>query len=139
MEESMGKSEREAFLADTHVGIISIEVEGRGPVMMPVWYSYKPSGEVWFLSNEGSKKNEYIKEAGRFTLCAQQEELPYKYVSVEGPVTMIEETDRTRYMVPLARRYLDKEKGDQYIAETEGTVEIMIRMRPEHWSSADHS
>jgi hypothetical protein len=42
-------------------------------------------------------------------------------------------------MIPLARRYLGKKKGDQYIAETEGTVEIMIRMRPERWSSADHS
>jgi len=139
MEESMSKSEREAFLADTHVGVISIQVERRAPVMMPVWYSYQAGGEVWFLSNEGAKKIEYIKKAGRFTLCAQQEELPYKYVTVEGPVTLIEEVDRTRYMVPLARRYLGVEKGDQYIEETEGTVEIMIRMRPERWSSADHS
>lgn len=139
MEESMSKSERETFLADTHVGIIAIQVEGRAPVMTPVWYSYEPGGELWFLSNEGAKKIEYIKKAGRFTLCAQQEELPYKYVTVEGPVTLIEQVDRTRYMVPLARRYLGKKKGDQYIAETEGMVEIMIHMRQERWSSADHS
>ena len=139
MEESMSKKEREAFLAETHVGIISIQVDGRAPVMMPVWYSYEPGGEVWFLTHEGTQKIEYLKKAGRFTLCAQKEAPPYKYVTVEGPVTSIEQADRAKYLLPLARRYLGREKGDRYFEETEGIVEIKISMRPERWSSADHS
>lgn len=36
----MTKRERETFLADVHVGIISIAEQGRGPLTVPVWYAY---------------------------------------------------------------------------------------------------
>jgi hypothetical protein len=36
---AMTKPEREAFLADVHVGVISIPEPGRGPLTVPVWYS----------------------------------------------------------------------------------------------------
>jgi nitroimidazol reductase NimA-like FMN-containing flavoprotein (pyridoxamine 5'-phosphate oxidase superfamily) len=40
---AMTKQERERFLADLHVGIISIPEEGRGPLTVPIWYSYEPA------------------------------------------------------------------------------------------------
>ena len=43
---AMTKQEREGFLADLHVGIISITEEGRGPLTVPIWYLYEPGGEV---------------------------------------------------------------------------------------------
>jgi nitroimidazol reductase NimA-like FMN-containing flavoprotein (pyridoxamine 5'-phosphate oxidase superfamily) len=33
---TMTKHERETFLADVHVGIISISDEGRGPLTVPI-------------------------------------------------------------------------------------------------------
>jgi len=33
----MTKQERETFLADVHVGIISISEDGRGPLTVPIW------------------------------------------------------------------------------------------------------
>ena len=38
----MTKEEREAFLADLHVGVISIARDGRGPLTVPIWYDYEP-------------------------------------------------------------------------------------------------
>ena len=38
----MTKEESEAFLADLHVGIIGINGQRRGPLMLPIWYSYIP-------------------------------------------------------------------------------------------------
>ena len=35
---AMSRAEREAFLAATRVGIVSIAEEGRGPLAVPVWY-----------------------------------------------------------------------------------------------------
>jgi len=35
---TMTKQERESFLADLHVGVISIAEEGRGPLTVPIWY-----------------------------------------------------------------------------------------------------
>ena len=37
----MSRDEREAFLADLHVGILAIDEPGRGPMAMPIWYIYK--------------------------------------------------------------------------------------------------
>jgi hypothetical protein len=43
---AMSRAEREAFLADTHVGVVSISEDRRGPLTVPVWYRYTPGGEV---------------------------------------------------------------------------------------------
>src|SRR5437773_3848872 len=99
----MTKQERERFLADLHVGIISIPEEGRGPLTVPIWYSYEPGGELRVVTARTSRKARLLQRAGRFSLCAQTETRPYKYVSVEGPVVAIEPADLERDRRPLAR------------------------------------
>lgn len=83
---TMTKEEREAFLADVHVGVISVAEDGHGPLTVPVWYSYEPGGEVRIITARRSRKGRLLERAGRFSLCAQTETPPYKYVSVEGPI-----------------------------------------------------
>ena len=46
----MTKEEREAFLADVHVGIISISDDGRGPLTVPVWYAYDSRDNLRIMS-----------------------------------------------------------------------------------------
>ena len=83
----MTRDEREAFLADRHIGIISIANGDQGPLTLPIWYMYEPGGELTFITDSGSHKARLLAEAKRFSLCAQSETVPYKYVSVEGPIT----------------------------------------------------
>ena len=49
---SMTRAEREAFLAGQHVGIISIDEPGRGPLAVPIWYDYSPERGVWVITGE---------------------------------------------------------------------------------------
>ena len=84
---TMSKGEREAFLADLHVGLLSVADDGRGPLAVPIWYAYEPGGELRFVTGRDSRKGRLLARAGRVSLCVQTEALPYKYVSVEGPVT----------------------------------------------------
>ena len=56
MSSAMTTQEREAFLADLHVGVISIAEEGRGPLTVPIWYSHEPGGEIWFTTVRASRK-----------------------------------------------------------------------------------
>jgi hypothetical protein len=93
MSVAMTKQEREAFLAGVHVGVISIPEPGRGPLTVPVWYVYDRSGEVRVVTARTSRKGQLLARAGRFSLCAQTETPPYKYVSVEGPIVAIDEAD----------------------------------------------
>jgi hypothetical protein len=138
---AMTKQEREVFLADVHVGIISIPEEGRGPLTVPVWYAYEPGGELRIMTGRTSRKGQLLARAGRFSLCAQTETPPYKYVSVEGPIVSTGPADLERDLRPLARRYLGPAMVDQYMAKTRNAPEyadnVLIRMRPERWLTAD--
>jgi uncharacterized protein len=137
---AMTKQERERFLADLHVGIISISEEGRGPLTVPIWYSYTPGGEVRAVTGAMSRKAQLLRKAHRFSLCAQTETQPYKYVSVEGPIVSIEPAELERDRRPLARRYLGDRVGDRYIERTRGeTAEnLLVHMRPERWLTVDY-
>ena len=139
----MTKQEREAFLADVHVGIISIAEEGKGPLTVPIWYAYDAGGDLRIMTGGESRKGRLLARAGRFSLCVQTETSPYKYVSVEGPIISTEAADIERDLRPLARRYLGKEGGDRYVEETRNfpthTDNVLIRMRPERWLTTDYS
>lgn len=137
---TMTKEEREAFLADVHVAVISVAEDGHGPLVVPIWYSYEPGGEVRVITGRTSRKGELLERAGRFSLCVQTETLPYKYVSVEGPIVAVEAVDLERDGRPLARRYLGTELGDRYIEDTRDVVgNVLFRMRPERWLTVDYA
>jgi hypothetical protein len=108
-------------------------------MMVPVWYHYQPGGELTILTERGSRKARLIREAGRISLCVQAAEPPYQYVTVEGPVTGIQESVTMQDRRALARRYLDAAAGDAYVDSTASvTPEIIaIRMRPSRWLAVD--
>jgi nitroimidazol reductase NimA-like FMN-containing flavoprotein (pyridoxamine 5'-phosphate oxidase superfamily) len=140
---AMSRTEREAFLAALHVGVISISESGRGPLTVPIWYAYEPGGEVWVLTDRDSRKGKLLEVGKRISLCAQTESPPYQYVSVEGPIVAIEPSDRERHTRPMARRYLGAELGDRYVEATSGDREaggsVIVRMRPSRWLSVDYN
>ena len=135
----MTKGERERFLADLHVGVLGVSATGRGPIVLPVWYIYEPGGEVRFITFARAKKVELLKTEGRCTLCVQNEAPPYQYVSVEGPIVGMEDADVEQDTRPIARRYLGEVEGDSYVEETSDEQELLVRMWPERWSTADYS
>ena len=137
---TMTKEEREAFLADLHVAVISVTEDGHGPLAVPIWYSYEPGGEIRIITDRMSRKGKLLERAGRFSLCVQTESLPYKYVSVEGPIVAVEAADLERDRRPLAHRYLGTELGDRYIESRRDVVgNTLVRMRPERWLTVDYA
>lgn len=132
--------EREAFLAGLHVGILSVDDPGRGPLSVPVWYAYKPGGMINVVTAGQSMKAQRLRGAGRFSLCVQTEAHPYRYVSVEGPITALDRSVTAEERRALAQRYLGAEGGDLYIAATADQTEgsVAFRMTPEHWRTSDY-
>ena len=143
MTTKMSRDEREAFLADVHVGVISISEKGRGPLTAPIWYTYEPGGEVSIAIERSSRKMKLLKKGLRVSFCVQCEAPPYKYVSVEGPVVDIDASDVERDERPMARRYLGEKGGDHYIeSSTDGREPedmVCVRIRPERWLTVDYS
>jgi nitroimidazol reductase NimA-like FMN-containing flavoprotein (pyridoxamine 5'-phosphate oxidase superfamily) len=138
----MTRQEREAFLAGLHIGVLCIPDAGRGPLSAPVWYAYQPGGEIVFVTGASSRKAALLQPGGRVSFVAQSEELPYKYVSVEGPVTGIEPADTEADVRPIAHRYLGQQNGDAYIDATRDSDpggEIVVRVQPERWLTVDYA
>jgi len=108
---------------------------------VPIWYAYEPGGELWFLTSPDSVKGRLLRQSMRFSLCAQSESLPYKYVSVEGTAT-ISPADKELHSRPMARRYLGTKGGDRYVdgdgGESDGES-VRVSMVPERWFPLDYS
>jgi PPOX class probable F420-dependent enzyme len=140
-DQKMTESERQEFLAGLHVGVLGIERADGPPLVVPVWYSYEPGGDVVVLTSASSIKGRLAAAAGRASLCAQREELPYKYVTVEGALS-IEELDADASHAatePMAIRYLGEEMGRGYAASSVGPDDILIRLHPDRWFSVDYA
>ncbi|MFF4403882.1 pyridoxamine 5'-phosphate oxidase family protein [Streptomyces sp. NPDC001262] len=143
MDIGMSVEDREKFLAGLHVGVLGVD-DPRGesaPLLVPVWYDYRPGGEVIVQTGRDSVKGRLVRDAGRFSLCVQDETAPYRYVSVEGPVVAVEDPVPPADREALAHRYLDAETAPAYL-EANGhqlAEDILLRMRPQRWRTADFS
>jgi PPOX class probable F420-dependent enzyme len=136
----MTRDEREAFLADTHVGVLAVAEPGCGPCIVPVWYRYSPGDVVRITIGSTSRKAALLRAAGRASLCAQTETVPYKYVSVEGPIE-IGTSDLEANQREMALRYLGQRLGERYLVATAAELrkEWLVILRPERWWSVDFS
>jgi nitroimidazol reductase NimA-like FMN-containing flavoprotein (pyridoxamine 5'-phosphate oxidase superfamily) len=137
---TMTSAEREEFLAGLHVGILSVDDPGRAPLTIPVWYAYAPGGTVNVITGGQSVKAQRLRAAGRFSLCAQTETVPYRYVSVEGPITAIDDAVAADERRAMATRYLGAEGAELYLAATaaEAAASIAVRMSPARWRTVDY-
>lgn len=140
---AMSVDEREEFLAAVHIGVVGVTDprNASAPLLAPVWYGYRPGGEVIVQTGRDSVKARLIRAAGRFSLCAQDESAPYRYVSVEGPVIAVEDPVPPVTREALAHRYLDAPTATAYLAANEHqlTEDVLFRMRPQRWRTADFS
>jgi nitroimidazol reductase NimA-like FMN-containing flavoprotein (pyridoxamine 5'-phosphate oxidase superfamily) len=135
----MTRDEREEFLAAVHVGILTVDEPGRGPLSVPVWYLYEPGGEIVVVTRPEARKAQLLGVGARVSFCVQSEELPPKYVTIQGRIVSAEPADVDRDLKPIVQKYLGAEMGDAYVDNTRpnGTNEIVVRIRPERWYSRD--
>jgi nitroimidazol reductase NimA-like FMN-containing flavoprotein (pyridoxamine 5'-phosphate oxidase superfamily) len=138
----MTPAEREAFLAQPWIAVISIPEPGHGPLAVPVWYYYEPGGDVCIWTGRGTRKGQLLRSAERISVCVQDPQPPYKYVSVEGPIRL-EPVQFERDVRLLAFRYFGEEGGEGYLASIGGSAgvadDILVRLHPERWLTVDYS
>jgi nitroimidazol reductase NimA-like FMN-containing flavoprotein (pyridoxamine 5'-phosphate oxidase superfamily) len=131
---TMTDAERDAFMADVHVGILAIARQDKGPLALPIWYQYEDGAVIIGMSGN-SLKAKLLRAAGRATMTVQTETPPYKYVSVEGPVEILQEQ---RDDFEMASRYLGPEMGRWYADNNPSTSESVIaKLMPERWITCD--
>ena len=90
-----------------------------------------------FSFESDSEKMRLVEAAGEASLCVQNETMPYKYVTVEGPAVVGEVDDDVERA--LAHRYLGPEIGDLYLKSIEDSVSRVVRLTPSRWLTVDYT
>ena len=136
---ALTREQREQFLAEPHIAALAVDAgEGRAPLAVPIWYQYKPGGDIWIMTGRDSRKHELIRAAGRFSLLVERIEPTIRYVSVEGPVVDTR-PGTVEDLREISARYLPAEKVDGYVefASKNHGEQVIIRLRPERWVTSD--
>src|SRR5829696_4503589 len=123
MPRPLTERERQAFLAEPHIGVLSVASDdGRPPLAVPLWYDYEPGSNLtFFTGTQGrrARKAGLIEKAGVLSLTVQREEFPYRYVTVEGTVVGEERRPPSaERALAVAHRYLPEEAARGFV-ETE--------------------
>jgi hypothetical protein len=134
----MIQDEKEAYLSEVRIGVLAINDAGSGPLTAPLWYDYRPGGEIFMIVAADSRKGKLLAVGQRVGLVAQSEALPYSYVSVEGPVTSVSPVTFDE-LLSMAYRYLGEKQGRQYAQAAGIEKEIGVRVRPERWLAVDYA
>ena len=144
MPRQLTERERQEFLAEPHIGVLSVASDDdRPPLTVPVWYGYRPGGNVsFFTGTQGRKarKIKLIQDSGVLSLSVQREKFPYRYVTVEGTVIQIDRPPSAEQMFAVVRRYLPEEAAQGFVkAELElpGSELVLFTIRPDRWLTAD--
>jgi hypothetical protein len=141
MPTTFDRAARQQYLAEPHVGVLTVALgsDAAGTIAVPIWYDYSPEVGVSVITSRTSPKGAAIEAAGRFGLVAQTEEIPYRYVSVEGPVVDVRPCELERDLLPMAVRYFGPDLAERYAqgwAAAGGDDHVFV-MHPQHWRAAD--
>ena len=134
---TMAAAEREAFLAEPHIGVLTIaRAEGQPPLASPIWYEYV-DGVVAINVGRGSEKARRAEATGSASLTVQTEQLPYRFVTVGGSLTIGPADDATRRRI--ASRYMPAAMLDDYLATGDAADMVTLHLTPATWHSNDYT
>ena len=84
-----------------------------------------------------SAKSILLRRHGAATICVQDEQLPYRYVTAEGQATveLMTPEERDEVLRDIAIRYLGEQLGNQYADAFPGHEEAKVTIKARRWNS----
>ncbi|ODR09441.1 pyridoxamine 5-phosphate oxidase [Mycolicibacillus koreensis] len=132
------ETERQQFLADKHICVLSVAAgDGRPPAAIPIWYDYTPGGDILINTGVNNRTAKLVRAAGVVTVVVQREELPYQYVIVEGTVTAATTPAPLEIRERIAVRYLGEKAGRAFARSGDDAEAVLFTIRPDRWRSVD--
>jgi len=140
------EQERQAFLAEPRVGVLSVASDdNRPPLTIPIWYAYQPGGDLTFFTGtqgRNARKTRLIQKAGVLSFSVQHPEPPYRYVTIEGTVVKIDRPPTAEQMLAIVRRYIPEEASQGFVnaeLQNPGPTLVLFTVHPDRWLTFDFS
>ena len=135
----MTPQEIEQFINSTPArpGILgTTRADGR-PHVAPVCVDLDSDGTIVFMTGAQTVKGRNLRRTGRAAISIDDDRPPFSFVTLEGPVTIDEDLDLVRaWAARIGGRYMGEERAAEYGARNGVPGELVIRLHPEHVTSA---
>ena len=130
----MSPDEAQAFLrSPVRPGILAtVRADGRSHAA-PIWFDVDDDGSIVFNTGEDTVKGRNLRRSGRASLCVQDDQPPFSFVTVEGPVTLHDDLDLVRtWAARIGGRYMGADRAEEYGRRNGVPGELLVRLAPEH-------
>jgi PPOX class probable F420-dependent enzyme len=124
-----------AFLASppARPAIVATTRSDGRPHVAPVWYTVDGEGTIVFTTGENTVKGRTLQHTGRAALCVQDDQPPFSFVTVDGPVVISNDLpDIRRWAAVIGGRYMGDDRAEEYGARNGVPGELLVRLTPEH-------
>ncbi len=109
---TMSDEAREAFLAETRLGVLSTLRDDGAPISVPVWFEWDGSHARMFTTASSRKVERLARDARASLLVAARIDEPEAWVAIDGRIDILEE-GATDLAERLAERYWDLDDPDK--------------------------
>jgi len=128
-----------------HTGkLATVRADGR-PHVAPIWFVLdtsgtdggSPIGDIVFNTGADTLKGKALRRDPRASLCVDDEQPPFSFVTIEGTVTISEDLDEiAHWAAVIGGRYMGQDRAEEYGRRNGVPGELLLRLRPTHIVSA---
>lgn len=130
----MDAQERREFLLGgepPRTGKLAVVREDGSPWVVPVWYDLD-GDDLMFNTGAQTAKGRWIRSDGRVSLCVDDEQPPFAFVSIRGRATVSEDLDEMlEWATRIGARYMGHERSEEFGRRNAVPGELLVRLTPE--------
>ncbi|HLM16914.1 MAG TPA: PPOX class F420-dependent oxidoreductase [Acidimicrobiia bacterium] len=118
-------------------GILATTRSDGRPHVAPVWYAVDDDGTIVFNTGEATVKGRNLRRTGYAAMSVDDDAPPFSFVTVEGPVTIVQDLDDVRHWAGvIGGRYMGADRADEYGGRNGVPGELVVRLSPDKIVSA---
>jgi PPOX class probable F420-dependent enzyme len=129
----MTEAEWRAFLAaGTRTGKLATTRRDGSPHVMPIWFVLDGEDLV-FNTGAETIKGRSLRRSGRASLCVDDQQPPFSFVTVSGPVSISTDLEEMlAWATRIAARYMGEERAADFGRRNAVAGELLVRLRTDH-------
>ena len=127
----MEANERDSFLSEARTAVLATTGQDGRAHAVPVWFRYC-EGAFRIITERGSQKHRNIERTGRATLCVDERDGSFRYITVEGSVSVIDAVTPDERLA-LYSHYRGRDRAEKVVAKGGHEKMVLLLLTPERW------
>jgi PPOX class probable F420-dependent enzyme len=127
----MDVTDREAFLREPRTAVLATVMRDGRAHAVPVWFVYE-GGVFRIITGRGSAKHRNADRSGRASICVDERDSRFRYVTAEGPVA-VEDPVTYEQRLALHTRYRGAEAAKAIVDRGGHEEMVTLVLTPERW------